>query len=109
MLSSTANQSMRVENKDGDLFADFANAPSVLRVLVNDEDTAIVATIHRIVDAGNVAIAGLYVFRFDGSTLSFDDRVTIQYRHTDALGNIQDREVEDTVCARADIGRVVGV
>jgi len=109
MLSATADQSMRVENKDGDVFADFANPPSILRVLVNDEDTAIVATIHRVVDAGALAVPGFYVCRFDGSTLSFDDRVTIQYRHTNALGNILDLEVEDTVCARADVGRVVGV
>lgn len=109
MLSATADQSIRFENKDGDVFADFANPPSVLQVLVNDEDSTIAATVHRIVDGGAVPIPGLYVFRFDGSSLVFGDRVSILYRWVNALGNPQDREVSDTVCARADVGQVVGV
>lgn len=108
MLSATADQSIRFENKDGDVFADFANAPTVLQVLVNDEDSAIVATVHRIVDGGASPVPGLYVFRFDGSSLSFGDRVSILYRHINVLGNPQDNEVSDTVCARADVGQVVG-
>ena len=109
MLSATPNQSMRVANTVADQFADFSSNESVTNVLVNDEDSTIVATIHQVVDGANAPLAGLYVFRFDGSTLSFGDRVTVQYRHTDPLGNILDLEVEDTVCARADVGRVVGV
>jgi hypothetical protein len=109
MLSANANQSIRFDNKDGDTFADFPFAPTVLQVLVNDEDSAIAATIHRVVDGASAPIPGLYVFRFDGSSLSFGDRVTVLYRHTDVAGFLVDREVSDTVCARADVGRVVGV
>ena len=109
MLSATANQSIRFSNKEADVFTDFPNAPSVLHVLVNDEDSTIVATIHRIVDGTNTPIPGLYVFRFDGSGLDFEDRVTILYRWSDIAGDPQDREVSDTVCAHADVGRVVGV
>ena len=109
MLSATADQSIRFEHKDGDTYADFPNAPGVLDVLVNNEASTIPATIHRVVDGASVPIAGLYVFRFDGSTLSFGDRVTILYRWDDVMGNPQDREVSDTVCARADVGRAVGI
>ena len=109
MLSATPNQSMRVDNKDGDVFADYANPVSITAVLVNDEASTIVPTVHRIVDGTSTPIPGLYVFRFDGTGLQFEDRVTILYRHTNGAGNPQDREVSDIVCARADVGRVVGV
>lgn len=109
MLSATPDQSIRFENRVADQYIDHSNPAAVTDVLVNDVPTALAVTIHRVVDGLSAAIPGLYVFRFDGSSLSFGDRVTVQYRHTDALGNVIDREVEDTVCARADVGRIVGV